>query len=253
MIEALYIAATGMHAEQRQLDVIANNMANLNTSAYKKERASFDSLIALGNTSSPVLSVETKGMGSTVSHVERTFTPGDLKNTGNPYDLAISGEGFFEVLLPDGSVAFTRDGSFKTDENGLLTTRHGYSLAQQFRIPPDARAITVSERGEITADLGNGQEDTLGTLELARFTSNSSLQSLGNNLFLATEQSGTPFFSVPGENGTGLVQQNHIETSNVDLVEELMNLTVAQRAYEVNSQVIKAADEIMRINNSLRV
>ena len=255
MIDALYIAATGMHAEQKQLDTIAHNMSNINTPAFKKGTVSFNDIVSQGDKSSASLSARTDvGMGSVVQSVSRSFEPGDLKNTGNPFDIAITGQGFLEVEMPNGSLAYTRDGSLKIGESGRLMTRSGYDLSDQIRIPPDALSVTIGEDGKVEANMGAGQKPLdLGSINIASFTSTSELQSAGNSLYLATDATGTPFYSTPGENGTGVIRQNHIETSNVDLVEELLSLTVAQRVYEVNSQVIRAADEIMKINNNLRI
>ena len=254
MIDALYIAATGMHAEASQIDAISNNMANLNTPAYKKQSVRFESLMYQPTKSSLNLSPsQPLGLGATASQIVRSFEPGDIRASENELDIAISGKGFFELELPSGALAYTRVGNFKLDKNGFLTTNEGYLLADRIQVPSDAKKIVISESGEVAAKLADESEQSLGRISLAGFLAEQDLDPLSGGLYTANGRSGSAYYSEPGNNGLGVVRQGYTESSNVDLVEEMLSLTMAQRAYEGNSQVIRAADEMMRINNSLRI
>ncbi|WP_299581602.1 flagellar hook-basal body complex protein [uncultured Microbulbifer sp.] len=254
MIDALYIAATGMRAEAAQIDAISNNMANLNTPAYKRQGVNFESLIYQAEkTGSLNNQLQSQGMGSAATKITRFYEQGDLKVSNDKLDIAISGKGFFEVELPSGSLAYTRVGDFKLDENGFLTTDNGYLLADRIQVPTDAIEINISESGKVSARLANNSEESLGQISLAGFMAEQDLDVITGGLYAANDVSGQAYYSEPGENGLGLVRQGYIESSNVDLVEEMLSLTMAQRAYEGSSQVIRAADEIMKINNSLRI
>ncbi|BBM00356.1 flagellar hook-basal body protein [Microbulbifer sp. GL-2] len=254
MIDALYIAATGMRAEAAQIDAISNNMANLNTPAYKRQGVNFESLIyqteKVGSVNGQL---QSQGMGAAASQITRFYEQGDLKVSDDQMDIAISGKGFFEVELPSGSLAYTRVGNFKLDDNGFLVTENGYLLADRIQVSPDAIDINISESGVVSARLSDNSEETLGQISLAGFMAEQDLDVITGGLYAANEDSGSAYYSEPGEDGLGLVRQGYIEASNVDLVEEMLSLTMAQRAYEGSSQVIRAADEIMKINNSLRV
>jgi flagellar basal-body rod protein FlgG len=258
MLDSLYIAATGMHAEQSQIDTIANNLANLNTTAFKKSRVSFDDLLyrTAVVSSSEIDQFEDSskvGMGSSVGSITKNFANGDLKATNNPLDVAISGKGFIEVLLDNGEPAYTRNGALAVNEQGYLQTMNGYQLAAKVQLPPDATEVFIRENGTVEARIDNS-EDLLevGQIDMVSFLNDSSLNPVGDNLFIATEESGQPMYSTAGEDGAGTLKQGFLEGSNVDLVEEMMNLVVAQRAYEVNSQIVKATDEMLRISNNLR-
>ena len=258
MLDSLYIAATGMHAEQSQIDTIANNLANLNTTAFKKSRVSFDDLLyrTAVVSSSEIDQFEDSakvGMGSSVGSINKNFANGDLKATNNPLDVAISGKGFIEVLLDNGEPAYTRNGALAVNEQGYLQTMNGYQLAAKIQLPPDATEVFIRENGTVEARIDNS-EDLLevGQIDMVSFLNDSSLNPVGDNLFIATEESGQPMYSTAGEDGAGTLKQGFLEGSNVDLVEEMMNLVVAQRAYEVNSQIVKATDEMLRISNNLR-
>lgn len=256
MIDAIFIAATGMKAEQAQIDNISNNLANLNTTSFKKSRMGFEDLMyrdmvaqtsVLDRMDSPLMA----GLGTSISSVTRDFKPGDLKPTQNPLDVAIDGGGFIEVQLDNGEYAYTRKGALKINQDSLLATIDGKPLSGNIQIPTDAKSLKIMQDGSVLANIDN-EEIMLGTIELATFTSVGDLQPLGEGLFLPTEKSGPALYAEAGTNGTGGLMQGFLESSNVDLVEEMLSLVIAQRAYEVNSQIVRASDEIMRINNNLR-
>ena len=261
MIRALSTAATGMEAEQTRLDVTANNIANVSTAGFKKSRAEFQDLIyqtirapgaATGQgTKSP--SGAQVGLGVRLSGTQRLHTEGDLKQTGNPLDLAIEGHGFFAIKLPGGQIAYTRDGSFKLDAEGKLVTADGYSLASEITVPPEAQSVTIGANGVVTAKLPNQAQATeVGTIELSSFPNAGGLEATGKNQFRETSASGAPVTAAPGENGSGTLAQGTVELSNVKVVEEMIDLIAGQRAYEVNSRVVKAADEMLQQTAQLR-
>lgn len=257
MLESLYIAASGMHAQQMNVDVVSNNLANVNTTGFKKSRVDFEDLMyrniarnngLVGSTSSSYRI----GLGAAIASTEKVFTAGDIKKTDGQLDLAIQGDGFFEVILPDGTRGYTRSGSFKLDEEGMLVTADGNKLSQSIQIPPDTTAILVGQNGEVSATVtGEVRPMNLGKIELATFQNPGGLNPLGNNLYLPTAQSGDAYVATPGERGAGKVMQGFIEASNVKLIEEMINLVIAQRAYEINSKVVQASDEMMSITNGL--
>lgn len=254
MLDALYIAATGMHAEQTQLESISNNLANMNTTAYKSSAVSFDDLLyrpVVDNNGNPAN--HSLGMGSSVSSVVKNFTVGDLQATQRSLDIAIRGNGFLEVDLGNGETAYTRNGNLALDENGYLTTATGYKLSNLVQIPPDATGIEIMNDGTVNVRLNN-QDETIevGQIELSLFMNQTGLAPVGESLYLSTQESGDVIYSYAGEEGAGEVAQGFLEGSNVDLIAEMNNLVITQRAYQVNSQVIKAADEMLQINNSLR-
>ncbi|MCG8673638.1 MAG: flagellar basal-body rod protein FlgG [Pseudomonadales bacterium] len=258
MLDAIYIAATGMQAEQTQIDAISNNLANINTTGYKKSKVSFEDLVyqQVNNVQFPIDSAQQmmlSGLGTSVSGISKDFSAGDLKATQNQLDLAIQGAGFFEVDLPNGEKAYTRSGALKIDSDGMLSTIDGRVLSAGVRIPSDASQILIRPDGTVAAQVSDREElMELGQLDLANFATPESLEPLGNGLYASTEASGLPLYSEPGSNGLGELAQGYLESSNVDLVEEMLNLVIAQRAYEVNSQIIRASDEILKINNNLR-
>ena len=257
MIDSLYIGATGMHAQQTSIDVISNNLANVNTNGFKKSRVDFEDLlyrdtIRTNSLISASDNVHRLGMGAAVAGTGKVFTTGDIKKTDGPLDLAIQGQGFFEVVLPTGELGYTRSGAFQINRDGLLSTSEGYQLSGSLQVPIDATSIVVEANGRVLANVpGETRPVEIGNLEMANFSNPGGLTPLGENLYLPTQKSGDPIKGIPGENGLGTVAQGFLETSNVKLVEEMINLILAQRAYEINSKVVQASDEIMSITNNL--
>jgi flagellar basal-body rod protein FlgG len=255
-MRALSIAATGMLAQQTNVEVIANNLANMNTTGFKEQRAEFQDLLYQnvsmpGSNSSDSGTVLPSGVqigaGVRTASVYRINTQGDLKNTSNPYDLAIQGPGFFRVQQPDGTDAYTRSGDFGLSPEGQLVTDQGYTVAPGIAIPTNALSIAVNAQGQVSVTVpGQTAPQVVGTLELDRFANEAGLNSVGNNLYLETPSSGSPQSGVPGTSGYGTLQQGFLETSNVNSVEEITSLITAQRAYEMNSKVVTAADEMMQ-------
>ncbi|MGI0118594.1 flagellar hook-basal body protein [Zooshikella sp. RANM57] len=251
MIDAIHIAASGMHAEQKALDVIANNLANLNTTAYKKGRLTFNEVMQLQQVDQYTHQPIRQGAGVTFNQASVQFDSGDLKPTNRDLDVAIAGDGFLEVELTSGELAYTRNGSLRLDQDGFLISQQGNLLADRIQVPTDAKSLTINEAGEVSAQVGY-ESIPLGSIQVVKFANPEALDAVGNSIYLANEQSGTPFYLTAGESGAGKIQQGFLESSNVDLTEELMQLTLAQRGYEVKAQIIRAADDIMRITNSLR-
>ncbi len=259
MVRALYSAASGMEAQQLNLDVISNNLANVNTAGFKKSKIEFQDLI-YDNIKSPgaeqgngtLLPTGLQiGHGSRMVATSRVFTEGELTQTGERLDLAIQGDGFFQVALPDGTLAYTRDGSLKTSSNGQIVTGEGLVVQNGFQpIPAGTTGVTISPNGQVTTTGASGTQNF--TVQLTRFVNPAGLQSVGRNLYLETAASGTPETGNPNENGYGSLQQGYVEMSNVKVVEEMVNMIVAQRAYEVNSKAVQAADEMMQQSNNLR-
>jgi flagellar basal-body rod protein FlgG len=259
MLRALYSSAAGMQSQQTNLDVIANNLANVNTTGFKKNKTEFQDLLyqtarapgaeAGGGNQLPT-GVQV-GHGSRLVATSKIFTTGELTQTGERLDVAIQGDGFFEVQLPDGSRAYTRDGAFKTASDGRITTSDGLVLQGGFQpIPPGTTSISISPSGEVTTSGPNGAQNF--RVQLVRFANPAGLESLGRNLYRESPASGTAEQGSPGENGFGELQQGFLEMSNVKVVEEMVNMIVAQRAYEVNSKAVQASDEMMQISNNLR-
>ncbi|HEV3088631.1 MAG TPA: flagellar basal-body rod protein FlgG [Candidatus Elarobacter sp.] len=254
MMRALYTAATGMIAQQYNIDTISNNLANVNTTGFRKNAAHFQDLIyqnlrAPGTPVGPsVVPVgQDVGLGVKIGASEKTFTQGVLQQTSNPLDIAIEGDGFFQVLQPDGTPAYTRDGSFKRDANGSIVTADGNFLSPQITIPANATSVQIGQDGIVTALIpGQQQPQQLGQIQLVRFTNAAGLAPKGQNLFVQTGASGAPTLSQPGLNGTGTLQGGYLEQSNVAVVEEMVNLITAQRAYEANSKAIVTADEMLQ-------
>jgi flagellar basal-body rod protein FlgG len=260
MIRALYSSSAGMNSQQMNLDVIANNLANVNTTGFKKSKIEFEDLLyqstrtagadqGAGNKLPTGVQI---GQGSKAVATEKVFTQGDLTNTGEQMDVAIQGQGFFQIQLPDGSLGYTRDGAFKLREDGTVVTSDGLPVLSGFQpIPSGTTEISISTNGVVTTKSGNTTTGTFQT-QLARFANPAGLTSQGGNLFVESESSGTAELGNPGEKGFGTMQQNFLEMSNVKVVEEMVNLIVAQRAYEVNSKAVQAADEMMQLSNNLR-
>ncbi|SDE26736.1 flagellar basal-body rod protein FlgG [Desulfuromonas thiophila] len=260
MIRALWSAATGMETQQMNIDVIANNLANVNTAGFKKSRADFqDLLYQVSKSPGSATSADTimptgiqVGLGARTAAVQKVFSVGDLMQTENELDVAIEGRGFFQVEMPDGATAYTRSGALKKDGDGRLTTSEGYLLDPQIVIPENATSISIGQDGTVDVYLdGDYEAVQVGLLELATFSNESGLRSLGRNLFAETPSSGTAIVGVPGENGLGTLAQGYLEGSNVSVMEEMVNMIAGQRAYEVNSKAIKTADEMLQMTNNL--
>ncbi|BDD92095.1 flagellar basal-body rod protein FlgG [Pandoraea sp. XJJ-1] len=255
MIRSLYIAATGMNAQQTNMDVISNNLANTSTNGFKKGRAVFEDLLyqtlrqpgAQSSQQTLLPSGLQLGTGVRPAATERIFTQGNLTQTSNAKDVAINGDGFFQVLMPDGTTAYTRDGSFQVDNNGQLVTASGYPVQPAITIPANALSLTIARDGTVSVTQpGNTANVQIGTFQLATFINNAGLQSLGENLYAETAASGAPNVAQPGTNGAGVLNQNYVETSNVNVVEELVNMIQAQRAYEINSKAVTASDQMLQ-------
>jgi len=260
MIKALSIAASGMEAQQLNMDVIANNLANVNTSGFKKSRADFQDLLYqtiknAGGTSSSGTEVPTGiqiGLGARTGAVQKIFTPGDVTQTGNELDLSIEGAGFFQVEMPNGDTAYTRSGSLKKDSTGRLVTSDGNPILPQISIPENTTKVTFHEDGTVEAFLDGSSIGTqVGNLELASFSNPAGLSSMGRNMLQETPSSGAPTTGTPGLLGLGSLAQGYIEGSNVSVMEEMVNMIAGQRAYEINSKAIKTADEMLQMTNNL--
>lgn len=250
MIDALYISATGLRAQQEQIDVISNNVANMQTPGFKRGRVNFAEIAAL---STGNVGVADHGGGTQVLSTSTLFGAGELRPTQNPLDLAIEGEGFFELEDAHGGRVYTRAGQFRVDQEGYLVSVNGMRLAQGLQIAPDALDVRIGRDGEITARLGGDPErSVIGQLELAAFGASDALDSIGQNVFAANEASGEPGIGRPGDAGFGQLQQGYLEMANVDLVDEMTNLVMAQRAYQLNARVLQAADQLLETINNLR-
>jgi flagellar basal-body rod protein FlgG len=255
MIRSLYIAKTGLDAQQTQLDVVSNNLANVGTSGFKKSRAVFEDLLYQtvrqpGAQSTQQTQLPTGlqiGTGVRPVASERIFTQGNLAQTGNQLDVAINGQGFLQVSLPDGTTAYTRDGSLHQDSQGQLVTSSGYPLSPAVTIPANAQTITIGTDGTVSVtQQGQAAATQVGTIQLANFINASGLEARGENLYLETAASGTPTTNTPGTNGIGTLKQGYVETSNVNVVEELVNMIQTQRAYEINSKAISTSDQMLQ-------
>ncbi len=261
-MRALAIAATGMNAQEQNLEVIANNISNLNTTGFKRSRAEFTDLIYQ---TERVMGVSSRGrdatgpegaqvgLGVRTAAIRSLQIQGALTNTGNSLDLAINGRGWFQVTTPAGDTVYTRDGAFNTNATGQLVTSDGYTVTPAILIPANATSVTVSQTGLVTATVaGQTAPQQLGQMTIANFINEAGLQALGSNLFQQTEASGQPTVGVPGDTAFGIVQQGYLEASNVDPVSEITNLIAAQRAYEMNSKVIQAADQMSGTISNMR-
>lgn len=255
MIRSLWIAKTGLEAQQTQMDVISNNLANVSTTGFKRSRAVFEDLLyqnlrqpgAQSSQQTQIPSGLQIGTGVRPIATERIHTQGNLQQTGNQFDLAIQGNGFFQILLPDGSTAYTRDGSFQSDSQGQLVTSSGYVVQPAITLPANVTSVTVGLDGVVTVtQSGVAAPVQVGSIQLATFINPAGLESMGQNLYLETASSGAPGTNVPGTNGTGSISQGYVETSNVNVVEELVNMIQTQRAYEINSKAITASDQMLQ-------
>jgi flagellar basal-body rod protein FlgG len=259
MIRSLYTAASGMKAQQFQVDTIANNIANVNTSGFKKSRLSFRSLLyqtyrepglPLANNQNDVTGLQI-GSGTEVSGSRKMMLQGVLELTGNQLDFGVEGQGFFEIQLPNGDLRYTRNGTFRQDFNGRLVTAEGYLLTDQVAVPPDAQGISVSPDGQVFAQGENNAQSQIGTIRLHTFANSTGLKAMGGNYYSPTVSSGPAQGRQPGVQGTGTVKQGYLERSNVETVDELVALIVAQRNYEVNSRAIRVSDEMLQQVNQL--
>jgi flagellar basal-body rod protein FlgG len=255
MIRSLWISKTGLDAQQTQMDVTANNLANVSTTGFKRSRAVFEDLLYQtlrqpGAQSSQQTQLPTGlqiGTGVRPVSTERIFTQGNLQQTSNDKDVAIQGSGFFQVLLPDGTTGYTRDGSFQTDSQGQLVTSSGFVVQPAITIPADAQSLTIARDGTVSVTQpGSSAATQVGTLQLATFANPAGLESKGENLYIETASSGSPNANTPGTNGAGLLVQGYVETSNVNVVEELVNMIQTQRAYEINSKAITTSDQMLQ-------
>ncbi|MBK7141038.1 MAG: flagellar basal-body rod protein FlgG [bacterium] len=261
MIKAMRTAASGMSAQQMNVDNIANNLANVNTTGFKKAKLEFQDVLyqnvrragvasAVGTQVPTGLAI---GYGTRPSATVREFTTGDLAQTGNPLDMAISGDGFFQVQRPDGTTAYTRDGAFKISADGRVVTSDGFFLLPELSIPEDAVSVSVGQDGVVEAiQFGQDAPTQIGQLELARFINPAGLTGIGKNLMVPTSASGTATTNTPGQGGLGTIDQGYLEMSNVSVVDEMVNMIVAQRAYEINSKAIQTADDMASIANNLK-
>ena len=257
----MHTAASGMSAQQLNVDTIANNLANVNTPGYKKTRIKFQDLLyqsvrpagseTLGDSESPTeLQV---GCGTRPVATSKMYSQGDIMETGNPLDVAIQGEGFFQILMPDGTSAFTRDGAFKISSEGRIVNSDGYVLQPEITLPLDTVSVSISRDGRVMAFIaGVTEPEEIGQLELVRFINPGGLKNVGHNLYHRTTASGESIYGNPATEGFGSVEQMYLEMSNVDVVDEMVSMIVAQRAYEVNSKVIKTADDMMGLVNHLK-
>jgi flagellar basal-body rod protein FlgG len=254
MIRSLWIARTGLDAQQTQLDVISNNLANVSTNGFKRSRAVFEDLLYQtlrqpgSQTSQQTQLPSGLQLGTGVKPVTtaHVFTQGNLQKTDNAFDVAIQGNGFFQILMPDGTTGYTRDGSFQKDSTGQIVTSEGYPLQPAITIPANALSVSIGSDGTVTYTLpGTSASTTAGNIQLATFINPGGLQAMGQNLFQETVASGTPTPNTPGTNGAGTVNQNYVETSNVNVAEELVTMIQTQRAYELNSKVISTSDAML--------
>ena len=261
MIRSLWTAATGMTAQNLNVDVIANNLANVNTTGFKRGRANFQDLMYQqlrtpgADASSAGTQVPTGiqvGLGVRAAGVENIFLEGSLKPTGNPLDLAIEGRGFFQIQMPNGELAYTRAGSFSLDSQGQIVTSDGNILQPTITVPSDAMSVSISGDGTVSVLQPGGVSSVIGQLQLADFSNPGGLTLLGSSLYRPSNASGEAILGTPGDNGIGTIGQNMLEMANVNIVEEMVNLIAGQRAYEMNSKAIKAADEMLHTANSIR-
>ena len=255
MIRSLWISKTGLDAQQTKMDVIANNLANVSTNGFKRSRAVFEDLQyqtlrqpgAQSSQQTQLPSGLQLGTGVKPVSTENVFTQGTLQHTENQRDVAIRGAGFFQVLMPDGTTAYTRDGAFQSDLNGQLVTSSGYPVQPAIVVPPNATGLTIARDGTVSATVpGSVAPIQVGNIQLASFINPAGLQKMGENLYMETASSGAPNQNAPGTNGLGLLEQNFVETSNVNVVEELVNMIQTQRAYEMNSKSIETSDQMLQ-------
>ena len=261
MMQSLYTASTGMLGMQTQIDTTANNIANVNTIGFKKSRAEFADLMYhvmeyAGTATSDVTQSPTGievGLGVRPTAVNKIFSEGSLKQTDNQLDIAITGQGFFKMELPDGTEVYSRNGAFKVDQNGTIVNSDGYILIPQITVPEDATSISIGTDGIVTVvQPGQTQATQIGQITTTNFINPAGLHSLGDNLYVETDSSGQPVEGVPGQNGLGALRQGFVEQSNVELVVELTDLITGQRAYDANSKIITTSDEMLQTTNNIK-
>lgn len=261
MIRSLWTAATGMQAQTLNIDVISNNLANVNTAGFKRSRADFQDLLyetfrPPGMASSAETQVPTGiqvGHGTRPVATQKIFIQGDFQNTQNDLDMAIEGEGFFQILQPNGEIAYTRSGSFKIDNEGRIVTSDGFPMEPEIVLPQDSIAVSISTDGIVSVRIAGDDAPTeIGTIELARFINPAGLDNIGRNLFLATGASGDVETGLAGEDSFGTIAQGYLEMSNVSVVDEMVNMITAQRAYEINSKAIQASDDMLQVASNLK-
>ena len=255
MIRSLWISKTGLDAQQTQLDVISNNLANVATNGFKRSRAVFEDLLyqtlrqpgAQSSQTTMIPSGLQIGTGVRPIATARNFTQGNLQQTGNSLDLAINGQGFLQVSMPDGTTSYTRDGSLHLDAQGQIVTSNGFALSPAITIPTNATKISVGQDGVVTVNVpGQATPTQVGQIQLATFANAAGLQANGQNLYVETAASGAPTANTPGTNGAGVLNQGYVETSNVNVVEELVSMIQTQRAYEINSRAIQVSDQMLQ-------
>ena len=255
MMRSLWVSTSGMEAQQTQLDHISNNLANASTNGYKKSHAVFEDLMyqnlrqsGANNTEQTTLPTGLQiGLGTRAVATSRNFSQGNLQQTGNSLDVAVRGNGFFDVQMPDGTVGYTRDGSFQVNAQGALVTNNGYALQPGITVPANAQSVTIGADGTVSAQIPNQtQPQVLGQLQLSTFVNPAGLQPLGQNLYAETAASGTPTTGIPGVDNRGSLAQGFTETSNVNVVEELIGMIQTQRAYELNSKAIQTSDQMLQ-------
>jgi flagellar basal-body rod protein FlgG len=260
MLRSLWTAATGMTAQQANIDVITNNLANVNTTAFKKSRAEFQDLLyqvirPAGMTNNFGTQFPTPieiGHGVKVAATQKSFGLGSAIQTENDLDLMIAGDGFFQVQKPNGEVAYTRDGSFAVDGQGNIVTSEGYLLMPEVTVPSEKVAITVREDGDVFAKISDTETELVGQLRTVRFVNPAGLESIGNNLYRETEASGQPMEGIPNNEGFGAIERGMLESSNVKLVEEMVNMITSHRAYEINAKAITTSDEMLGLANDMK-
>jgi flagellar basal-body rod protein FlgG len=261
MLRSLWTAATGMQAQQSNIDIISNNLSNVNTTAFKKSRAEFQDLLyqiirpagITNNFGSQFPTPIEIGHGVKLAATPKSFLQGSAVETNNDLDVMIQGDGFFPIQLPNGETAYTRDGSFKLDGSGNLTTSDGYLMSPGITIPAETSSTVIAENGDVQCTVpGQTAAVTVGSLRLVRFANSAGLESAGNNLYMETEASGQPAEGVPGNAGYGKLERGMLETSNVQVVDEMVNLITSQRAYEMNAKAITTSDAMLGIANNLK-
>ena len=260
---ALRTAASGLYAQQLNVEIISNNIANVNTTGFKKNKAEFQDLMYQEvsvnplSTTSPGIKDATSskiqvGNGVAPSSSQKIFKQGDITATNNQFDLAIQGDGFFQLKRTDGSYAYTRDGSFQVNAEGKMVTASGYELDPSVSLDQNVLSVAIGKDGQITGNTVGGGSENLGKIELTRFMNSSGLDAIGNNMYVETPASGSPLVGNPGSNGYGEINQGYLESSNVDIVEEMISMITAQRAYEINSKTVKTVEDMMTMANNLK-
>lgn len=257
MIDALYISESGLNAQETLINVISNNIANSNTLGFKKNRVDFIDLVYKSNDTNSIADSKDKnnlvGMGTGIGSTSKVFTPGEMKATNNPLDIAILGEGFLEVELDGNELAYTRAGRLMVDNDGFLRTANGHKLTSNIIVPSDVTNVLISPEGEVTGYVNLTEEPIqLGQIDVAKFSSVSNLTEIGTSLYKESNDSGAPIYGKPSDSGFGKIIQGHTEISNVSMIEEMVNLTLAQRGYQLNARILQVSDQMLETINNLR-